>query len=186
MSATAAIAWYRGRHASGDSGDGSWLWNLALLLVAILTMIAAYGAWLHPIVPNDPGVGSPENSGSSSQFNRSQVVSFALSQIGSPYVYGATGPYKDGYDCSGLMTAAWARAGVSIPRTTYEQWGKLPHVSRANLQPGDLLFYDGLGHVAMYVGHNEIIDSPQVGEHVELISMSTPWYADNFDGAVRP
>lgn len=186
MSTTAAIAWYRGRHASGDGGDGSWPWKLTTQVVAFLTLIATLGGWLHPISPNEPGVGSSGNSGFSSQFNGARAVSFALSQIGSPYVWGATGPYKNGYDCSGLMMTAWARAGVSIPRTAYEEWAKLPHVSRADLQPGDLLFYASLGHVTMYVGHNEMIDSPQNGEHVELVSMSTPWYAHNFDGAVRP
>lgn len=186
MSAMAAIAWYRGRHASSDGSDNQWLWNLTTLVVAFLTMIAAYGVWLHPIVPNEPGVSSSGSSGSSRQLNGSRAVSFALSQIGSPYVWGATGPYKDGYDASGLVTTAWVHAGVSIPRFTYKEWAKLPHVSEADLQPGDLLFYANLGHVAMYAGHDEIIDSPQTGEHVELISMSTPWYAHNFDGAVRP
>jgi peptidoglycan DL-endopeptidase CwlO len=103
-----------------------------------------------------------------------------------PYVYGATGPCSNGFDCSGLQQAAWAQAGVSIPRDTYEQWAALPHISSSDLQPGDLLYYDGEGHVAMYVGNNMIVDAPQTGMDVEEIPMSTSWYADNFDGAVRP
>ena len=113
-----------------------------------------------------------------------KAVAFAYAQLGKPYVWGATGP--DSYDCSGLVQAAWAAAGVSIPRVTYDQWAALPHISASSLQPGDLLFYDGEGHVAMYVGNNYIIDAPQTGLDVEKIPMTTGWYAANFDGAVRP
>jgi cell wall-associated NlpC family hydrolase len=113
-----------------------------------------------------------------------QAVAFAYAQIGKPYVWGATGP--DAYDCSGLVQAAWAAAGVSIPRTTYEQWATLPHIPLADLQPGDLIIYDGEGHVGMYVGNGYIIDAPSTGLDVERIPMDTPWYADNTDGALRP
>ena len=113
-----------------------------------------------------------------------QAVSFAYAQLGKPYVWGATGP--DSYDCSGLVQAAWAAAGVSIPRTTYEQWAALPHISSSSLEPGDLLYYAGESHVAIYVGGGYIIDAPQTGEDVEKIPQDEDWYAANFDGAVRP
>ena len=106
--------------------------------------------------------------------------------LGCPYVYGGTGPCHMGYDCSGLMQAAWAAAGVQIPRDTYEDWAELPHVSLSSIEPGDLILYDGEGHVAMYVGGGYIIDAPQTGLDVEKIPMSTAWYADNTDGVVRP
>ncbi len=114
------------------------------------------------------------------------AVAFAVSQIGAPYVWGGTGPYSAGYDCSGLVMTAWAAAGVQIPRTTYAQWASLPHVATADIQPGDLLYYDADGHVAIYVGNNKIVDAPTPGENVEEIPMSTSWYAQNFDGAARP
>ena len=112
------------------------------------------------------------------------AVQFAYDQLGKPYEWGATGP--DAFDCSGLVQAAWAAAGVSIPRTTYEQWAALPHISTSSLEPGDLLYYDGEGHVSMYVGDGYIIDAPQTGLDVEKIPQDTGWYAANFDGAVRP
>jgi len=115
-----------------------------------------------------------------------KAVAFAYAQIGCPYVYGGTGPCPQGYDCSGLAQAAWAAAGVAIPRDSYEQWAGLPHVSLSAIEPGDLLIYNGEGHVAMYVGNGYIIDAPQTGLDVERIPMSTPWYADSLDGAVRP
>jgi cell wall-associated NlpC family hydrolase len=115
-----------------------------------------------------------------------KAVAFAYAQLGCPYVYGATGPCSAGFDCSGLAQAAWAAAGVAIPRDSYEQWAGLPHVSLSAIEPGDLLIYNGEGHVAIYVGNGYIIDAPQTGMDVERIPMSTPWYADNLDGVVRP
>jgi len=113
-----------------------------------------------------------------------QAVAFAYAQLGKPYQWGATGP--DSFDCSGLAQAAWAAAGVAIPRDTYEQWAALPHIAASAIQPGDLLYYDGVGHVAIYVGDGYIIDAPQTGMDVEKIPMATAWYADTFVGAARP
>ena len=113
-----------------------------------------------------------------------KAVAFAYAQLGKPYQWGATGPGS--YDCSGLVQAAWAAAGVSIPRDTYEQWGALPHIGSSAIQPGDLLFFDGIGHVAMYVGNGYMIDAPQTGLDVEKIPMRTGWYAATFVGAARP
>ncbi len=113
-----------------------------------------------------------------------KAVAFAYAQLGKPYVFGATGPSS--YDCSGLVQAAWAAAGVSIPRDTYSQWAALPHVPMSAIQPGDLIFFDAEGHVGIYVGGNMIIDAPQPGLSVEKVSLSDSWYASNLDGAARP
>jgi cell wall-associated NlpC family hydrolase len=113
-----------------------------------------------------------------------QAVAFAYAQIGKPYVWGATGPST--YDCSGLVQASWAAAGVSIPRTTYDQWASLPHIPLSELEPGDLILYNGESHVAIYVGGGYIIDAPHTGAVVEKIPESTSWYAAGADGAVRP
>jgi peptidoglycan DL-endopeptidase CwlO len=115
-----------------------------------------------------------------------RAVAFAYAQLGCPYVYGGTGPCQMGFDCSGLAQASWGAAGVAIPRDSYEQWAELPHVSLSSIEPGDLLIYNGEGHVAIYVGNGYIIDAPQTGMDVEKIPMSTPWYADSLDGVVRP
>jgi len=114
-----------------------------------------------------------------------QAVAFAYNQLGCPYVYGATGPCSSGFDCSGLTMAAWASAGVSIPRTSYGQ-ATLPAVSLSNLQPGDILEFAGDSHVGIYVGGGMLIDAPQPGMNVEKVSLSSSWYASNVDGAVRP
>jgi peptidoglycan DL-endopeptidase CwlO len=113
-----------------------------------------------------------------------KAVAFAYAQLGKPYVWGATGPGS--YDCSGLMMAAWAAAGVTIPRDTYSQVAGLPAVSLSALRPGDLVFFDGDGHVAMYVGGGMIIDAPRTGLTVEKVSLSESWYASTVNSAARP
>jgi peptidoglycan DL-endopeptidase CwlO len=112
-----------------------------------------------------------------------KAVAFAYAQLGKPYQWGATGPGS--YDCSGLAQAAWAAAGVTIPRTTYEQWAALPHISTSALEPGDLLYFDGIGHVAIYVGGGDIIDAPQTGMDVQKIPLAG-WYKSTLVGAARP
>jgi cell wall-associated NlpC family hydrolase len=112
-----------------------------------------------------------------------KAVAFAYAQLGKPYQWGATGPGS--YDCSGLVQAAWASAGVSIPRTTYAQWAALPHISTSALEPGDLLYFDGVGHVAIYVGGGDIIDAPQTGQDVQKIPLAG-WYKSTLVGAARP
>ena len=132
------------------------------------------------------GSSAPQHYAGPTGTQADAAVAFAYDQLGCPYVYGGTGPCHMGFDCSGLAQAAWASAGVQIPRDSYEQWAALPHVPLSSIEPGDLLIYDGEGHVAMYVGGGYIIDAPQTGENVEKIPMSTPWYADNLDGVLRP
>jgi peptidoglycan DL-endopeptidase CwlO len=114
-----------------------------------------------------------------------KAVAFAYAQLGCPYVYGGTGPCHLGFDCSGLAQAAWAAAGVAIPRTSYEQWAGLPHVSMSSIEPGDLLLFNGEGHVGIYVGNGYLIDAPVPGMDVERVPLSG-WYSSTLDGAVRP
>ena len=122
------------------------------------------------------------------------AVQFAFNAIGCPYVYGATGPCGSGYDCSGLMMAAWQAAGISIPRVSYDQMASLPPVSLHTasgafttqyLQRGDILGFAGNSHVGMYVGNGQLIDAPVPGQSVEEIALAG-WYLQNLDGAVRP
>jgi peptidoglycan DL-endopeptidase CwlO len=120
-----------------------------------------------------------------------QAVSFAFTVLNdrTPYVYGGTGPPgpSGGYDCSGLVQAAWAAAGIALPRTTYAQAAAgYPAVPESELQPGDLIFFNGDSHVGMYVGGGDMIDAPQTGEDVEDVSLAGSWYQANYDGAVRP
>jgi peptidoglycan DL-endopeptidase CwlO len=132
-----------------------------------------------------PGGGGSATYNGPTSTQAEKAVAFAYSKIGCPYVYGGTGPCSAGYDCSGLVQAAWAAAGVSIPRTSEEDWAELPHVSTANMQLGDIMVFNGAGHVGIYVGNNMLIDAPQPGMTVERVAFSG-WYQQTFDGAVRP
>ena len=113
-----------------------------------------------------------------------KAVAYAYGALGCPYVYGGTGPCSAGYDCSGLTQAAWAYAGVAIPRTSYEQ-ATLPAVPLNAIQPGDILEFAGDSHVGIYVGGGFLIDAPVPGQVVQKIALAG-WYRTELDGAVRP
>jgi peptidoglycan DL-endopeptidase CwlO len=102
-----------------------------------------------------------------------RAIGFALAQLGKPYVWGATGP--DAYDCSGLVYAAYASAGIHIARTTFGWRQDGPQVPLTQLQPGDLLFSAGSdgtphnpGHVVMYLGAGQVVQAPQTGQDVQV------------------
>lgn len=96
-----------------------------------------------------------------------EAVAYAYGKLGSPYVWGATGP--DAFDCSGLAQAAYRAAGISLPRTTYAQINAGRRVSRSELRPGDLVFfYSGISHVGIYVGNGQMIHAPNPSAPVRL------------------
>jgi len=97
------------------------------------------------------------------------AVRFAYAQLGKPYVFAAAGPGS--YDCSGLVMAAWRAAGVTLYHQAAVQWNETSRVSRAALMPGDLVFYLGLDHVAIYVGGGRVIHAPHPGTSVQLASI---------------
>ncbi|MET7690083.1 NlpC/P60 family protein [Streptomyces sp. NPDC005483] len=95
------------------------------------------------------------------------AVSYAYGKLGSPYVWGATGP--DAFDCSGLVQAAYRSAGISLPRTTYAQIDAGRRVSRSELLPGDLVFfYSGISHVGLYIGNGQMIHAPNPSAPVRV------------------
>jgi cell wall-associated NlpC family hydrolase len=102
-----------------------------------------------------------------------KVVTVAMSEVGRPYVYGASGPSS--FDCSGLTQYAYAQAGVNLPRTAAQQFAATPHVTAANLRPGDLVFfYPGITHVGVYLGNGLMVDAPHAGAEVRVESMQ--WF----------
>ncbi|MFI0807989.1 C40 family peptidase [Streptomyces echinatus] len=110
-----------------------------------------------------------------------RAVDYAMEQLGKPYQWGAQGP--DAYDCSGLTSRAWSHAGTSIPRTSQEQWQRLRRVPLKELRPGDLVVYfPEATHVAMYVGHGQVVQAPRPGERVRI----SPLASYPVLGAVRP
>ncbi|MFE6196738.1 NlpC/P60 family protein [Streptomyces sp. NPDC057838] len=116
-----------------------------------------------------PGTGSTSPStppaDSSYATKADKALAFARAQIGKPYVWGAVGPGS--YDCSGLTQAAWKAAGVTLPRTTYDQVDAGTTVPLADARPGDLVFfYDDITHVGLYIGNGMMIHAPKPGAYV--------------------
>jgi peptidoglycan DL-endopeptidase CwlO len=111
------------------------------------------------------------------------VVGVAMSQLGTAYVWGGGAP--GGFDCSGLVMWAYAQVGVSLPHSTYAQYGYGVPVSRDQLQPGDLVFFDGLGHVGIYIGGGQFVHAPHTGDVVKISSLGESWYASTYVGARR-
>ncbi|MBC6465369.1 C40 family peptidase [Actinomadura alba] len=112
------------------------------------------------------------------------ALQYAYAQLGKPYQYGAAGPNT--FDCSGLTMMAWRAAGVNISRTTYTQYSGSRRVAYGDLQPGDLVFFSGLGHMGMFVGNGQMIHAPRTGKNVEVVSITSGYYRQNFYGAGRP
>jgi cell wall-associated NlpC family hydrolase len=111
------------------------------------------------------------------------VVGIAMRYLGTPYVWGGAGP--GGFDCSGLVAYAYGQMGVSLPHYTGAQWNVGVPVSRSDLQPGDLVFFDGLGHVGIYIGGGQFIHAPHSGDVVKISSLGESWYASTYVGARR-
>jgi peptidoglycan DL-endopeptidase CwlO len=111
------------------------------------------------------------------------VVGYAMSMLGKPYVWGGASP-STGFDCSGLVMWAFAQIGVSLPHSSYAQYGYGSPVSQGDLQPGDVVFFDGLGHVGIYIGGGQFIHAPHTGDVVKISSLSG-WYASTYVGARR-
>jgi|SRR5579862_7243663 len=110
------------------------------------------------------------------------AVGVAMEYVGTPYVWGGASPA--GFDCSGLVMFAYQAVGISLPHSSYAMWNVGVPVPENQLEPGDLLFFDGLGHVGMYVGNGEFIQAPHTGTVVQVTPLAGS-YAASYDGARR-
>jgi peptidoglycan DL-endopeptidase CwlO len=110
------------------------------------------------------------------------VVGIAMQYLGVPYVYGGSTP--SGFDCSGFIMYVYAQIGVSLPHNAAAQYGYGTPVDRSQLQPGDLVFFNGLGHAGIYIGGGSFIHAPHTGDVVKISSLSG-WYSSTYVGARR-
>ena len=99
-----------------------------------------------------------------------RAVRIAAHELGVPYRYGGSSP--SGFDCSGLVAYVFGELGIALPHNAAAQYGYGHPVDRAHLKPGDLLFFHGLGHVGLYIGHGRMIHAPRTGENVEVQSLA--------------
>jgi cell wall-associated NlpC family hydrolase len=111
------------------------------------------------------------------------IVRYARRFLGVPYVWGGASP-SSGFDCSGFTRYVFAHFGVSLPHYTFAQFARGRSVSRRALRPGDLVFFDGIGHVGLYIGADRFIHAPHSGTNVSVSSLSGS-YSRSFDGARR-
>ena len=112
------------------------------------------------------------------------VVGIAMKYLGIPYKWGGASP-STGFDCSGFIMYVFAQVGVSLPHYAAAQYGLGSPVAKSDLQPGDLVFFNGLGHNGIYIGGGQFIHSPRTGDVVKISSLSDSWYAQTWVGARR-
>ena len=125
---------------------------------------------------------TPEGSSVAPPSTHGGVVGVAMRYLGVPYVWGGSTPR--GFDCSGLVMYAFAQIGVSVPHSSYAQYGMGTPVSMSQLQAGDLVFFAGASHVGIYIGGGQFIHAPHTGDVVKISSL-TGWYASEFAGGRR-
>jgi cell wall-associated NlpC family hydrolase len=112
------------------------------------------------------------------------AVGIAMQYLGTPYVWGGASP--GGFDCSGFVMYVYSQLGVSLPHNAAMQYNTVgSYVPRDQLEPGDLVFFDGLGHVGMYIGGGQFIHAPHTGDVVKISSLGDSWYASTYVGAKR-
>ncbi len=111
------------------------------------------------------------------------VVGVAMNYLGVPYSWAGASP--SGFDCSGLVMYSYAQVGVSLPHSSYAMWNVGTPVPRDQLEPGDIVFFDGLGHVGIYIGGGEFVHAPHTGTVVQVSSLDSGSYAGSYDGARR-
>lgn len=111
------------------------------------------------------------------------ALRYACAQLGKPYVFGGAGPNV--FDCSGLTMMAYKQIGINLSHYVPNQWSASRRVSKAELQPGDLVFFHDLGHEGMYVGNGKFIHAPHTGDVVKISSLSEAYYTSVFVGGGR-
>jgi cell wall-associated NlpC family hydrolase len=112
-----------------------------------------------------------------------RIVDYAERFRGIRYVYGGSSP-RSGFDCSGFVRYVYAHFGVPLAHSSYAQFDRGRRIARKSLHPGDLVFFDGLGHVGIYVGNGHFIHAPHSGTRVRIETLAG-WYSSRFDGARR-
>jgi len=113
-----------------------------------------------------------------------RAARFALGEVGVPYRWGGESP-ETGFDCSGLVRWAYLRVGVELPHNSYALYGQGRRVSESKLVPGDILFFEGLGHVGLYIGRGRMVHAPETGRNVEIVRLSGSNYGSRLIGARR-
>jgi cell wall-associated NlpC family hydrolase len=114
---------------------------------------------------------------------RPRVVAIALRYLGTPYRWAGSSP--SGFDCSGFVMYVYGRIGIGLPHNSAMLWGVGRPVARNDLRPGDIVFFNGLGHSGIYIGRGRFVHSPHSGDVVKISRLSESWYRTTYYGARR-
>jgi peptidoglycan DL-endopeptidase CwlO len=112
-----------------------------------------------------------------------KAVGIALRYLGTPYSWAGASPA--GFDCSGFVMYVYGKLGIGLPHSSSALWGEGRPVARRDLEAGDIVFFNGLSHVGIYVANGRFIHSPHSGDVVKISRFSDDWYGSTFDGARR-
>jgi peptidoglycan DL-endopeptidase CwlO len=113
-----------------------------------------------------------------------RAAKLALAEVGVPYRWGGESP-ESGFDCSGLVRWAYLRVGIELPHNSYALYGEGRRVPESKMAPGDILFFEGLGHVGLYLGRGRMVHAPETGRNVEVVRLSGSNYGSRLIGARR-
>ena len=113
-----------------------------------------------------------------------RAADIALREVGVPYRWGGASP-ASGFDCSGLVYWTYRKLGIALPHSSYALYDRGRAVARSHMEPGDVLFFDGNGHVGLYIGRGRMVHAPHSGLDVQVVSLATTSYGRRHDGARR-
>jgi peptidoglycan DL-endopeptidase CwlO len=154
--------------------------SLLLVVVVLLLAFPAAGA-AAPARSVSRAVAGP--AAQAKREERPAVVRIALHYLGSPYRWAGASP--GGFDCSGFVMYVYGKVGVALPHSSWMLWGRGRYVSRKQLRPGDVVFFAGVSHVGIYIGHGRFVHSPHTGDVVKISRLSERRYRSTYAGARR-
>lgn len=163
---------------------------LALAIAAAATAVSVavvahpHGANAEPVRPTAPDLPARPVVRAAKPTKGERAARIALRALGIPYRWGGESP-TSGFDCSGLVRWAYHRVGVDLPHSSYALYGEGRRIPRARMRAGDLLFFEGLGHVGLYLGRGRMVHAPQTGRNVEVVRLARSNYGRRLIGARR-
>jgi cell wall-associated NlpC family hydrolase len=155
--------------------------------VPVLCLVAAITAAVAVPANAAPSAGHPRPhpiADAPSPTRAELAARFALDEVGVPYRWGGESP-SSGFDCSGLVRWAYGRVGIDLPHSSYALYGQGTRVAAGNLERGDILFFEGLGHVGLYLGKGRMVHAPQTGRNVEVVRLAGSSYGMRLVAARR-
>jgi cell wall-associated NlpC family hydrolase len=138
----------------------------------------------HALLTQDAADDEAQEEGLPGSERGRAAVAVALRYLGTPYRWAGSSP--SGFDCSGFVMYVYGRIGVKLPHNGTMLWGHGRPVSRNRLEPGDIVFFNGLSHVGIYIGRGRFVHSPHTGDVVKISRLSESWYRSTFVGGRRP